>query len=178
MFSGWGIRTLGSSALAYNPVSYHNGSVWPHDNALCVAGLMRYGFVEEAHRVILGMLDVASRGGGRLPELFCGLDRTDVPDPVSYPTSCSPQAWAAASPLLFLRSMLRIEPAVAHNKLWLSPALPDEIGDLAIRNIALGTSRISIEVSKGRTEVSGLPPEMELITDPRAPEGVTRSLEG
>ena len=79
-------------------MSYHNGSVWPHDNALIAAGLMRYGYVEHAQRIATGLLDAAARFGGRLPELFCGFDRTEFDTPVPYPTSCSPQAWAAASP--------------------------------------------------------------------------------
>ena len=103
MFSGFGIRTLATSASAYNPMSYHNGSVWPHDNAICAAGLMRYGFVPQAQQVATGILEAADRFGGRLPELFCGFDRADFAAPVAYPTSCSPQAWAAAAPFLLLR---------------------------------------------------------------------------
>ncbi|MCU1343944.1 MAG: Amylo-alpha,6-glucosidase, partial [Acidimicrobiia bacterium] len=95
MFSGWGVRTLATSMAAYNPVSYHNGSIWPHDNAICAAGLSRYGFSEAAHRIIEGQLAVATAGSGRLPELFAGFDRAELPVPASYPTSCSPQAWAA-----------------------------------------------------------------------------------
>ena len=73
MFSGWGIRTLASSMTGYNPISYHNGSVWPHDNAICAAGLMRYGFADEAHRVMEGIVHAAGSFGNRLPELFAGL---------------------------------------------------------------------------------------------------------
>ena len=94
MFTGWGIRTLASDMGAYNPMSYHNGSVWPHDNALAVDGLLRYGLVEQAQRVALGLLDAAECFDGRLPELFCGFDRGQFETPVAYPTSCSPQAWA------------------------------------------------------------------------------------
>src|SRR5947209_2317694 len=107
MFSGWGIRTLSQSMVGYNPISYHNGSVWPHDNALCAAGLMRYGFVEEAHQVMEALVDASAYFGDLLPELFAGLGRRSFGFSVSYPTSCSPQAWAARSPLLFLRPMLR-----------------------------------------------------------------------
>src|SRR5438270_6257511 len=89
LFSGWGIRTLASSMTGFNPMSYHVGSVWPHDNAIIAAGLMRYGFVDESHRVILAMLDAARFQGFRLPELFSGLGRDDVPFPVAYPSSCS-----------------------------------------------------------------------------------------
>lgn len=91
MFSGWGIRTLASSMGAYDPMSYHNGSVWPHDNALCVAGLVRYGFDREARRVAAGLLAASPVFGHRLPELFGGYDRTETGRPVPYPTSCSPR---------------------------------------------------------------------------------------
>src|SRR5688500_5533030 len=121
MFSGWGVRTLATSMKGYNPISYHCGSVWPHDNAMLAAGLMRYGFVEEAQRVVMGMLDAAGLQGGRLPELFSGLSRAEFPTIVSYPTSCSPQAWASASPLSFIRTLLRFDPWIPHHKLWLSP---------------------------------------------------------
>jgi glycogen debranching enzyme len=99
-FSGWGIRTLAAGQPAYHPVSYHNGSVWPHDTAIAVAGLARAGLPDEARRVAAGLLDAARRSGGRLPEVLTGFDRTDDPEPVPYPHSCSPQAWAAAAPLL------------------------------------------------------------------------------
>ena len=124
LYSGWGVRTLGASMTGYNPISYHCGSVWPHDNAIVAAGLMRYGYVREAQRVIMSILDAAVGQGGRLPELFSGLERMELPIVVSYPTSCSPQAWAAASPLLMLRTLLRLDPWVPRGKVWLHPALP------------------------------------------------------
>ena len=99
---------------AYNPVSYHNGSVWPHDNAIAAAGLVRYGRVEEAHRIITAQLDVAAEYEGRMPELFAGFSRAELPVPASYPTSCSPQAWASASPLLWLRTLLRLAPSASN----------------------------------------------------------------
>ena len=85
MFSGWGVRTLATNMAAFNPVSYHNGSVWPHDNAICAAGLMRYGYVEEAHRVIGAQLDVSEAFRGRLPELFAGFARGRPASPASLP---------------------------------------------------------------------------------------------
>ena len=108
MFSGWGIRTLSAGNAGYNPISYHCGSVWPHDNALAAAGLMRYGFADASHRVMRGMVDASRWFGDLLPELFAGMPREGLSFPVSYPTSCSPQAWAAASPLLFLRTLLAV----------------------------------------------------------------------
>jgi glycogen debranching enzyme len=169
MFSGWGIRTLAADMGGYNPISYHCGSVWPHDNAIIAAGLMRYGFVDEACRVIMGMVAAGATQGGRLPELFAGLDRAEFPTVVSYPTSCSPQAWAAASPLLFLRTLLRLDPWVPHGKVWLSPVLPEEIGELRVDRIPLAGRRVSVTVSEGNVKVDGLPPEVELITTPRHP---------
>ena len=124
LFNGWGIRTLSSANTGYNPISYHCGSVWPHDNALCAAGLMRYGFVEEAHRVMRGLVEAAPWFGDLLPELFGGMSRDRLGFPVSYPTSCSPQAWAAASPLLFLRTLLRFEPDIRRSSLHLAPRCP------------------------------------------------------
>ena len=169
MFSGWGIRTLATSMVGYNPISYHCGSVWPHDNAIIAAGLMRYGFVEEAQRVVLSMLDAAESQGARLPELFSGIDRSEFAGVVSYPTSCSPQAWAAASPLLFLRTLLRLDPWVPHGKVWLAPAIPEAIGHLRVDRIPLGGGRVSVEVDHGIVKVEGLAPELELIGEPREP---------
>ena len=111
MFTGYGVRTLGTSNARYNPVSYHNGSVWPHDSTLVASGLARYGFREHAQRISDGLLDAATAFDGRLPELFCGFDRSDQPVPVRYPTSCSPQAWAAAVPFELLRIALGLEPS-------------------------------------------------------------------
>jgi glycogen debranching enzyme len=169
MFTGWGIRTLASNMGGYNPISYHCGSVWPHDNAIVAAGLMRYGFVEEAQRVIMAQLDAGVSQGARLPELFSGLDRREFPCVVSYPTSCSPQAWAAASPLLFLRTLLRLDPWMPHGKVWLSPALPPEIKYLHVDRIPLAGRRVSVEVVDGNVKVEGLPPEFEVVSDPRDP---------
>jgi len=169
MFSGWGIRTLAESMTGYNPVSYHCGSVWPHDNAIIAAGLMRYGFVDEAHRVIMAMLDAAEGQGHRLPELFGGLSRQEVRFPVSYPSSCSPQAWSAASPLLFLRTLLRLDPWVPHGKLWLDPVLPERIGHLRVDRIPLGGRRVTVEVDGDDVNVEGLPPEIQWVRQPRKP---------
>ena len=169
MFSGWGVRTLATTMASYNPISYHCGSVWPHDNAIAVAGLVRYGFVEEAHRIVLAMLDVASATGGRLPELFSGLAREQVPVPVPYPTSCSPQAWASAAPLMFLRSLLRFDPWVPKGRAWLSPELPAEIGSLTVDRVPLGAQRLRISVTGSSVEVDPVPTGIELMRTPRQP---------
>lgn len=172
MFSGWGLRTLSRECPGYNPISYHCGSVWPHDTAIVAAGLARYGYDGAAQQLIFGLLDAAQAQGGRLPELFSGLDRTELAVPVGYPTSCSPQAWAAASPLLCLRTLLRLDPWVPYGKTWLCPNLPDDIGYLKVDGIPLAGSRVTIEVGSeipGGVSVSGLPHEIELIREPRRP---------
>ena len=169
MFSGWGLRTLASSMTGYNPISYHNGSVWPHDNAICVAGLMRYGFNEEAHRVMEGIVDAAASFGNRLPELFAGLARDEFSFPVSYPTSCSPQAWAAASPLLFLRSMLHFDPDIRHGTLHLVPSVPEWIGKLTMRGIPIMGGRLSIEVEGDSFTELEVPDGLTVVGQPRRP---------
>ena len=169
LFSGWGIRTLGSSMVGYNPISYHCGSVWPHDNAIVAAGLMRYGYVREAQRVIMAVIDAAMAQGGRLPELYSGLERMELPLVVSYPTSCSPQAWAAASPLLMLRTLLRLDPWVPRGKVWLHPALPEQIGRLRMGRIPLAGARVSVTVEGDNVSVEGLPDDLELVDAPRHP---------
>jgi glycogen debranching enzyme len=169
MFTGWGVRTLATSMRGYNPISYHCGSVWPHDNAILAAGLMRYGFVREAQRVIMGVLDAAVLQGGRVPELFSGLDRLEMPTVVAFPTSCSPQALAAASPLMMLRTLLRLDPWVPRGKVWLHPALPEQIGRLQVDRIPLAGARVSVTVEGDKVEVTGLPEHLELVDAPRHP---------
>jgi glycogen debranching enzyme len=156
MWTGFGLRTLASTMGAYNPMSYHNGSVWPHDTAVAVAGLTRYGFVEEAQQVGLGLLDAAVHGGGRLPELFCGFDRTELSVPVAYPTSCSPQAWAAAAPWLVVRSLLRLDPDLPNSRVMVAPAVPDRMLPLRIEH-PLASTRITLDVRRGGWTIEGLP---------------------
>ncbi|MEV0295431.1 glycogen debranching N-terminal domain-containing protein [Nocardia sp. NPDC050710] len=151
MFSGWGIRTLATTMGAYNPVSYHNGSVWPHDNAICAAGLMRYGCTEHATRVIEATLDASTRFGYRLPELFCGFDRAEFAAPVPYPTSCSPQAWAAAAPLLLLRSLLRLEPG--DGRPTVEPAVPERYLPMRVRGMRVGSDVVTVTVDRAGWEL-------------------------
>ncbi|WP_239003905.1 amylo-alpha-1,6-glucosidase [Nocardia panacis] len=154
MFSGWGIRTLAADMGAYNPVSYHNGSVWPHDNAICAAGLTRYGFRDHAATVIDGMLDAAARFGYRLPELFCGFDRDEFRAPVPYPTSCSPQAWAAAAPLLFVRSLLRLEPGDGGVPSF-EPAVPARYLPLQVCGVRIRSDVLTVSVDKDGWQMRG-----------------------
>ena len=172
MFSGWGIRTLATSMAAYNPVSYHNGSVWPHDNAICAAGLSRYGFTGAAHRVIEGQLAVATTGGGRLPELFAGFDRSELAVPAAYPTSCSPQAWAAASPLLWLRTLLRLDPWAPHHHVWVAPLLPPWVHQLHVAGIQIADEHLTINVDGDLFRVSGTD-DLTVISQPRLPMSET-----
>ena len=160
MFSGWGVRTLASDMGAYNPASYHNGSVWPHDNAIIAAGLMRYGFVKEAQRISTALFEAADYSNGRLPELFCGFSRDQVAEPVPYPTACSPQAWAATSPIMLVTSLMRYDAHVSQGGFWMDPALPESYGDLHITNAPMAGSRINITVRGSEPSVQGLPEGM------------------
>ena len=110
LWTGWGLRTLAANMTAYDPLSYHNGSVWPHDTAICAAGAARYGRWDIVDRIVDGSLDAAAHFTGRPPELFAGIARHELPVPVSYPASCSPQAWSSASILLLVRTMLGLQP--------------------------------------------------------------------
>lgn len=157
MFSGWGIRTLARGMGAYNPASYHNGSVWPHDNALIAAGLLRYGFVEEAQRIATALLEAAEYSGGRLPELFCGFAREQFAQPVPYPTACSPQAWAATTPIQLITGLMRYDAHISLGGLWLDPVLPESYGELHISNAPMGDGRISIDIIGSTSNVHGLP---------------------
>jgi glycogen debranching enzyme len=133
MFSGWGVRTLAEGEGRYNPIGYHVGSVWPFDCSFIAWGLRRYGFKEEAAQVAMGVLDASQFFRGRLPEAFGGYARELTKFPVEYPTACSPQAWSTGAPLLFLRTMLGLEPVGEH--LVVDPALPQNMGHLELLDI-------------------------------------------
>ncbi|WP_437945139.1 amylo-alpha-1,6-glucosidase [Sorangium sp. So ce296] len=133
LFSGWGVRTLADDEGGYNPIGYHVGTVWPHDNSLIALGLRRYGFSVEAGRIATGNLAAAPFFHYRLPEAFAGYPRELTKFPVEYPTACSPQAWAAGAPLLFLRAVLGLEPM--GNRLFVDPAVPAELGEIRLLDI-------------------------------------------
>jgi glycogen debranching enzyme len=133
MFSGWGVRTMASDEAGYSPISYHNGTVWPHDNSLVAQGLARYGHRQEAARICVALLDAAGHFDDRLPEVFAGYARELTRHPVEFPTACQPQAWAAAAPLLFVRTLLGLEPE--RERLCCDPWLPAEIGWLELRGV-------------------------------------------
>jgi len=133
LFSGWGVRTLAEGEARYNPIGYHVGAVWPFDNSFIAWGLRRYGFREEAARIVAGILEAAEVFAGRLPEAFGGYPRSLTRYPVEYPTACSPQAWSTGAPLLLLRVALGLEPEGEH--LLVDPALPKLIGHLELLDI-------------------------------------------
>ncbi|HET7743857.1 MAG TPA: glycogen debranching N-terminal domain-containing protein [Gaiellaceae bacterium] len=152
LFSGWGVRTLAEGEARYNPIGYHVGTVWPFDNSFVAWGLRRYGFKEEAARIALGILEAADFFDGRLPEAFGGSERSQTKYPVQYPTACSPQAWSTGAPLLFLRTMLGIEPHGDH--LAVDPALPRRIGHLELLDIPGRWGRIDA-FGRGRVNAGG-----------------------
>ncbi|MGH2535234.1 MAG: amylo-alpha-1,6-glucosidase [Thermomicrobiales bacterium] len=151
MSSGWGVRTLSAEAATYNPMSYHNGSVWPHDNSLAAAGLFAYGHAEEGNAIAAALL-AASRSDPRqrLPELYCGFPREGPDDvaPVAYPVSCSPQAWAAGSAPLLVRSMLGLSVDTGTERLRVTPALPDWLVSVTIRNLYVLGRTMSLTVRR------------------------------
>lgn len=177
MFSGWGVRTLASDMAAYNPVSYHNGSVWPHDNAIIAAGLLRYGYKEHVQKISTALLEAAEFSRGRLPELFCGFSREHIAEPIPYPTACSPQAWAATTPIMLIKTLMGYYADVARGALWMDPAFPASFGDLHITNAPMANGRITIDISGSTVEVTGMPPGMEFHHGirPRAAELAERA---
>jgi glycogen debranching enzyme len=155
-FSGWGIRTVAREERHYNPMSYHNGSVWPHDNALIAAGFARYGHKDAIDRVFQGLFDAASYMDlRRLPELYCGFQRGRQRGPTLYPVACSPQAWAAGTPLLLLQSSLGFEFDSDCNEILLrNPRLPTFLEEVTLRNLCLGQSVVDLTLRRHGNDVS------------------------
>jgi len=149
-FSGWGVRTIAAGQSRYNPMSYHNGSVWPHDNALIASGFARYGFKNEAARILDGLFGAASYIDlRRLPELFCGFWRLTSQGPIFYPVACIPQAWAAAAPLYALQACLGLRFDVeARQVLFDSPMLPDFLSSVHLRGIAMSGAQADITLHR------------------------------
>ena len=155
-FSGWGIRTVAKGAARYNPMSYHNGSVWPHDNALIALGFARYGLKSAVTRVFQGLFDAATYMElRRLPELFCGFRRQRSRGPTLYPVACSPQAWASATPFTLLEASLGLEFDPAQGEIRLrNPRLPPFVDDVLLRNLQLGEARADLRIRRVRDEVA------------------------
>jgi glycogen debranching enzyme len=145
-FSGWGIRTLGERERRFNPTSYHNGSVWPHDNALIALGLARYGHNAEALALTTALFDAAAHMHlRRLPELFCGFDRKRGKAPTLYPVACAPQAWAACAPLALIQACLGLEVDAASETVRLrQPRLPQFLESLVVRRLSVGRSKLDL----------------------------------
>ncbi|HEX5453789.1 MAG TPA: amylo-alpha-1,6-glucosidase [Stellaceae bacterium] len=154
-FSGWGIRTLSRTAIRYNPISYHNGSVWPHDNALIALGFARYGLSEPALRVFTGLFDAATHWEPRrLPELFCGFARRRTA-PIMYPVACSPQAWASAAVFALIQASLGLELDHAAGEIRFDrPMLPPFLDHLHVRGLRLGDSSADVKLHRIGDEVS------------------------
>ncbi|HEX5432169.1 MAG TPA: amylo-alpha-1,6-glucosidase, partial [Bryobacteraceae bacterium] len=156
-FSGWGIRTLSALEARYNPMSYHNGSVWPHDNALIAAGFGQYGLRAQAARLLTGFLDSSIFVDlHRLPELFCGFERRVGRGPTLYPVACSPQAWAAGAVFLMLQACLGISvDATARRVTFSHPFLPSALRRVALRNLRVGEASLDLSVER-YAEVVGI----------------------
>jgi glycogen debranching enzyme len=146
MFSGWGVRTLSACSPAYNPMSYHNGSVWPHDNAIVAAGLKRYGHAGATARIATALFDAAARARDfRLAELYCGFDRSRSSQVVGYPVACLPQAWAAAVPFILLQAMLGVSALAPKRKLALmQPELPPWLNRVELRRLRVGGAEVDL----------------------------------
>ncbi|MBV8891557.1 MAG: amylo-alpha-1,6-glucosidase, partial [Acidobacteria bacterium] len=156
MFSGWGIRTLSHQERRYNPIGYHLGTVWPHDNSIIAAGLHRYGFGKQALRVFEGIVSAAEYfEHARLPEVFAGFSPQDFPLPVRYPVACHPQAWAAGSVPFMLSNLLGLSADAFNNRLHvIRPVLPSFISELDFRRIKVGDSVIDLHfASTGQGEI-------------------------
>jgi glycogen debranching enzyme len=150
MFNGWGIRTLSSLSPAYNPMGYHIGSVWPHDNSLTAIGLRSLGLIDQALELAQGILDMTKRQPyQRPPELFCGFERSEENDPVQYPVACTPQAWATGSVFQLLQMMVNMVPDAPSNTLRIiDPALPPSINYLALQNLRIGPTLLDLEFER------------------------------
>jgi glycogen debranching enzyme len=155
-FSGWGIRTVPTSEARYNPMSYHNGSVWPHDNAMIAAGMAAYGYKEGAVKILTGLFDASLfLDLHRLPELFCGFSRRPGESPTLYPTACTPQAWAASSGFLLLQSCLGLQiDAPRHLVKFVRPVLPPFLERVELQNLSIGKARVDLVLDRHPNEVA------------------------
>ena len=155
LWSGWGVRTMSTGDAGYNPLSYHNGTVWPHDNSLVAWGLARYRRWPEAYRIVQRMIGAATHFGYQLPEVFAGMRRSDTPFPIAYPTAARPQAWAAGTPVLLLQILLGLEPDPRRNALV--TAAPDELptwaGSIRLAGVRAFDRLWDVRLWEGRVEV-------------------------
>ncbi|HEX2426507.1 MAG TPA: glycogen debranching N-terminal domain-containing protein [Gaiellaceae bacterium] len=156
LWTGWGIRTMASDAAAFNPISYHNGTVWPHDTALAAWGLARHGYVAEARRVSRALIDAAGHFDWSLPEVFAGYARDDTPFPIAYPTAARPQAWAAGTPILLVRVLLGIEPDRERQRLvsTVTDELPSWLDGLRIEGVRAYGRTWTVAVERGHVTIA------------------------
>ena len=152
MFTGWGWRTLSKEEPTFNPLSYHRGSVWPHDNSLIAHGMALNEFRKPALQVLTSLFQSCLNFRDyRLPELFCGVQRREHDEPVHYPVSCSPQSWASGTWFLLLTSVLGIRPSAVRKELnIINPELPEWLDHLRIRNLRVGNSRVGLDFSRNQ----------------------------
>ena len=152
MFSGWGMRTLACNERRYNPMSYHNGSVWPHDNAIAAAGFRRISHHGGILRILEGLTHAAGHlKTGSLPELFCGIPRDERSGPIPYPVACHPQAWSAASIFMIVQAMLGIAVEGFDNRLVIdSPAMPEWLDWLKVESLRVGDGAVSLLARRTR----------------------------
>jgi glycogen debranching enzyme len=145
-FSGWGVRTIASGQARYNPMSYHNGSIWPHDNAIVAAGFARYGFKNAALRILSGLFDASVHLDlNRLPELFCGFHRRPGEGPTLYPVACAPQAWASGAVFMLIEAALGMKvDALERRIVFDRPALPDTVDQVRVRNLRVGSATVDL----------------------------------
>ena len=150
LFSGWGVRTVAVGESRYNPMSYHNGTVWPHDCSIVAAGLARYGMKDSAGRILTGLFDAVSRlPEFRMPELFCGFPRRAGEVPVSFPSACTPQAWASGAVFLMLQACLGIEIDAAAKLVQVrSPHLPKWLDHVFVRDLRVGDGHASLDFQR------------------------------
>jgi glycogen debranching enzyme len=151
LWSGWGVRTMSAADAAFNPLSYHNGTVWPHDNSLIAWGLARYSRWPEAQRIIRSMLSAAGHFDYQLPEVFAGLPRAETPFPIAYPTAARPQAWAAGTPVLLLQILLGLRPDIRNHQLRsvLPLELPSWVGSLRLTGLRAFDRTWGVRVEEG-----------------------------
>lgn len=166
MFSGWGIRTIAASEARYNPMSYHNGSIWPHDNALIAYGFSRYNLMDESAKVLKAAFDTAIQADGyRLPELFCGFDRIKGQGPTSYPVACAPQAWSVGALFMLLQACLGLRIRAAENTItFCQPVLPTFLKEITISNLRIENKQVILQIrrSKEGIDVNLLSPDNDV----------------
>ena len=157
LWSGWGVRTMATGDGGYNPLTYHNGTVWPHDNSLIALGLARYGFRSEALRIVRSLMAAAGALDYQLPEVFGGFQRSEAPQPIAYPTATKPQAWAAGSMLHLMQAVLGLAPDAPNHRLnVVRPKLPYWLNRVHVRGLRVGPGRVDLNFTRehGTTHVA------------------------